>query len=45
MPGYISASAADMTVLTGVVGSKYERNLPCPIIDREFIIHHFHSIC
>ncbi|CAN9088058.1 unnamed protein product [Alternaria sp. RS040] len=33
MPGYISASAADMTVLTGIVGSKYERNLPCPIID------------
>jgi hypothetical protein len=43
IPGYISASAADMTVLTGLVGSKYERNLPCPIIDRKFIINRFES--
>jgi NADH dehydrogenase (ubiquinone) 1 beta subcomplex subunit 9 len=33
--GYISAPAADMAELTEHAGSKYERNLPCPILDRE----------
>jgi hypothetical protein len=28
-------SAAHTAILTELVGSKYERNLPCPILDRE----------
>jgi NADH dehydrogenase (ubiquinone) 1 beta subcomplex subunit 9 len=24
-----------MTILTTLIGSKYERNLPCPILERE----------
>lgn len=34
--GYISVPAADTVTLTESTGSKYERNLPCPILDREF---------
>jgi hypothetical protein len=34
-PGYISGPAAHTAILTELVGSKYERNLPCPILDRE----------
>jgi hypothetical protein len=33
--GYISGPAADTVTLTERAGSKYERNLPCPILDRE----------
>jgi NADH dehydrogenase (ubiquinone) 1 beta subcomplex subunit 9 len=33
--GYVSGPAAHTAILTGTAGSKYERNLPCPILDRE----------
>lgn len=34
--GYVAGPAADTEMLTIHAGSKYERNLPCPILDRRF---------
>jgi hypothetical protein len=33
--GYISATAAETATLTCFAGSKYERNLPVPILEGE----------
>lgn len=33
--GYVAGPAADTETLTRHAGSKYERNLPCPILDRK----------
>jgi NADH dehydrogenase (ubiquinone) 1 beta subcomplex subunit 9 len=43
-PGYFSGRPR-MTILTPLIGSKYERNLPCPIIDRECSFYYGLLIC